>query len=341
MRFRIAILIGVLLAFRAVTGAAEETPLLVHSPTVSKTQLVFAYGGYLWSVPRDGGDARQLTTDGHEGLPVFSPDGKWLAFTGEYDGNVDVFVIPAEGGEPRRLTWHPAVDVSAGWTPDGKRVLFYSGREAYADFDRLYTVPVDGGPADVLPMWRAEEAWFSPDGTRIAYVPNLLWQTSWKRYRGGQTTPIYIVRLSDLALEKVPRENSNDSHPIWFNDTVYFLSDRNGAVTLFAYDTKAKTVKQVVENKGLDFKSLSAGPDALVYEQFGGIYLFDPASGKSKKVSIRIAGDLPATRPHYEKAGDKIKNAAISPTGNASPPRIPTVNSRPAMKASIITSSSN
>ena len=117
MRFRIAILIGVLLAFRAVTGAAEETPLLVHSPTVSKTQLVFAYGGYLWSVPRDGGDARQLTTDGHEGLPVFSPDGKWLAFTGEYDGNVDVFVIPAEGGEPRRLTWHPAVDVSAGWTP--------------------------------------------------------------------------------------------------------------------------------------------------------------------------------------------------------------------------------
>ena len=191
-------------------------------------------------------------------------------------------------------------------------MLFYSGREAYADFDRLYTVPVDGGPADILPMWRGEQAWFSPDGTRIAYVPNLLWQTSWKRYRGGQTTPIYIVRLSDLALEKVPRENSNDSHPIWFNDTVYFLSDRNGAVTLFAYDTKAKTVKQVVENKGLDFKSLSAGPDALVYEQFGGIYLFDPASGKSKKVSIRIAGDLPATRPHYEKVGDKIKNAAIS-----------------------------
>ena len=124
-----------------------------------------------------------------------------------------------------------------------------------------------------------------------------------------------IATLADAHVEKIPRENSNDSHPIWFNDTVYFLSDRNGAVTLFAYDTKAKTVKQVVENKGLDFKSLSAGPDALVYEQFGGIYLFDPASGKSKKVSIRIAGDLPATRPHYEKVGDKIKNAAISPTG--------------------------
>src|SRR2546426_373553 len=315
MRFRIGIQIGLLLAFAAVSGAAEETPLLAHSPTVSKTHVVFAYGGYLWSVPRDGGDARQLTTGGHEGLPVFSPDGKWIAFSGQYDGNLDVFVMPAEGGEPQRLTWHPGADVAVGWTPDGKRVLFYSGREAYADFSRLYTVPAEGGPAQALPMWRGEAAWFSPDGSRIAYVPNEIWQTSWKRYRGGQTTPIYIVRLSDLALEIVPRENSNDRHPVWFGDTVYFLSDRNGAVTLFAYDTKTKAVKQVVENKELDFKSLSAGPDALVYEQFGGIYLFDPASGKSKKVSIRIAGDLPATRPHYEKVGDKIQNAAISPTG--------------------------
>jgi tricorn protease len=315
MRFRMAILIGMLLALAGVTREAEEMPLLAHSPTVSRTQVVFAYGGYLWSVPREGGDARQLTTGGHEGLPVFSPDGKWIAFTAMYDGNADVFVMPAEGGEPRRLTWHPAADIVAGWTPDGKRVLFHSARDAYADFDRLYTVPAEGGAAEVLPMWRGEEAWFSPDAARIAYVPNEIWQTSWKRYRGGQTTPIYIVRLSDLALEKVPRENSNDGHPVWFGDTVYFLSDRNGAVTLFAYDMKAKTVKQVVENKGLDFKSLSAGPDMLVYEQFGGIYLFDPASGKSRKVNIRIAGDLPATRPHFAKAGDKIQNAAISPTG--------------------------
>jgi tricorn protease len=315
MRFRTAILIGVLLCWTGVARAAEETPLLAHSPTLSKTHVVFAYGGYLWSVPRDGGDARQLTTGGHEGLPVFSPDGKWIAFSAMYDGNLDVFVMPAEGGEPRRLTWHPAADVAVGWTPDGKRVLFYSAREAYADFSRLYTVPVEGGTADVLPMWRGEFAWFSPDATRIAYVPNQIWQTSWKRYRGGQTTPIYIVRLSDLALEKVPRENSNDRHPVWFGDSVYFLSDRNGPVTLFAYDTKTKAVKQVVENKGLDFKSLSAGPDALVYEQFGGIYLFDPASGKSKNVGIRLAGDLPATRPHYEKVGEKIQNAAISPSG--------------------------
>ena len=134
MRFRIAILIGLFIAFAGLTRAVEETPLLAHSPTVSKTQVVFSYGGYLWSVPRDGGDARQLTTGGHEGLPVFSPDGKWLAFSGQYDGNIDVFVMPAEGGEPRRLTWHPAADIAVGWTPDGKRVLFHSAREAYADF---------------------------------------------------------------------------------------------------------------------------------------------------------------------------------------------------------------
>ena len=315
MRVRLVTLVGIFLAWGATAFGAEETPLLAHAPTLSKTQVVFAYGGYLWSVPREGGDARQLTTGGHEGRPVFSPDGKWIAFTGQYDGNVDTFVVPAEGGEPKRLTWHPGTDVAVGWTPDGKRVLFYSDREAFADLDRLYTVPVEGGPAEVLPMWRAEDAWFSPDGARIAYVPNIIWQTSWKRYRGGQTTPIYIVRLSDLALEKVPRENSNDRHPVWFGDSVYFLSDRNGPVTLFAYDTKTKTVKQVLENKGLDFKSLSAGPDALVYEQFGGIYLFSPSSGKSSKVDIRISGDLPSTRAHYENVGEMIQNAGISPSG--------------------------
>jgi tricorn protease len=295
--------------------AAEQTPLLAQEPTLSKTTIVFSYGGYLWSVPREGGEARQITTGGHEQFPVFSPDGKWIAFTGQYDGNTDVFVVPAEGGTPKRLTWHPDQDVTVGWTPDSKRVLFLSTREAYADFTRLYTVPVEGGVAEVLPMWRAFEGSYSPDGMQMAYVPNFQWQAAWKRYRGGQTTPIYIVRLSDLTLEKLPRENSNDKNPVWFSDTVYFLSDRNGPVTLFGYDTKSKSVKQVVENTGFDLKTVSAGPDALIYEQFGGIFLFDPQTGKSKKVEIHVNGDLPATRPHFQKVADSIQNAGISPTG--------------------------
>jgi tricorn protease len=319
MRFRISAVLGtVLLAIFAFSGrasAANEAPLLAQSPTMNQSDIVFVYGGYLWSVPRAGGEARQLTTGGHESGPHFSPDGKWIAFTGEYDGNIDAFVMPAEGGEPKRLTWHPGPDVVRGWTPDGKKVLFTSGREAYADFDRLYTVPAEGGVAEVLPMWRGEAASFSPDASRIAYVPNQRWQTSWKRYHGGQTTPIFIVRLGDLQLEKIKRQNSNDDDPVWIGDTIYFRSDRNGAVSIFGYDTKSKDVKQVLDNTGLDVKSLSAGPDALVYEQFGGVYTLDLKSQKPTHVDIRISGDLPATRPHFEKVGDTIRNAAISPTG--------------------------
>src|SRR2546430_704437 len=315
MRARLLVILSLLLLVMAGISAAEETPLLATWPTVNQTSITFSYGGYLWTVPRSGGEARQLTTGGHETTPLYSPDGKWLAFTGQYDGNADVYVIPAEGGEPKRLTWHPGNDTPVGWTPDGNKVLFTSARQSYADFERLYTISVDGGVPEVLPMWRGEAASFAPDGTRIAYVPNLRWQDAWKRYRGGQTTPIYIARLNDLRLEKVPRENSNDDDPVWMGDTIYFLSDRNGPVTLFAYDAKSKTVKQVLENNGFDLKSVNAGPDVLVYEQFGGIYLFNPKTGKSNHVNIQIAADLPATRPHWVKVGDKIQNAGISPSG--------------------------
>jgi tricorn protease len=315
MRFRFSALISCLLLISGAAVAADDAPLLATSPTISRTEIVFGYGGYLWSVPRAGGEARQLTTGGHESNPYFSPDGKWIAFSGQYDGNEDVYVMAAGGGEPRRLTWHPANDGPAGWTPDSERVLFVSLRDAYADVTRMYTVPVEGGVPEALPMWRAFDGSYSPDGASFAYVPNLKWQEAWKRYRGGQTSPIYIVRLSDLHLDKLPRENSNDSNPVWVGDTVYFLSDRNGPVTIFAYDTKTKQVKQVVENRGLDLKSMAAGPDALVYEQFGGVYVVDAKSGKSERIAIHIAGDLPATRPHWEKVPDKIRNAGISPTG--------------------------
>jgi tricorn protease len=315
MRLRFVLWVAVLALFSGSAYAAEDAPLLATEPTINATEIVFVYGGYLWSVPRDGGEARQLTTGGHESAPFFSPDGKEIAFAGEYDGNRDVYVIAAQGGEPKRLTWHPSQDVPVGWTRDGQRILFVSTRDAYADTTRLYTVPAEGGVVEALPMWRAREGSYSQDGSELAYVPNIQWQVAWKRYRGGQTTPVYIVRLRDLDLQKVPRENSNDSQPVWVGDTVYFLSDRNGPVTIFAYDTKTKQVKQVLENKGLDLKSLSAGPDALVYEQFGGIRVYDLKSGQARHVEIHVAGDLPATRGHWEKVADKIENSGISPTG--------------------------
>ncbi|MFN2595815.1 MAG: PDZ domain-containing protein [Pyrinomonadaceae bacterium] len=294
-------------------------PLLLRQPTLSRTQVCFVYGGDLWLVSREGGEARRLTAGaGVEASPYFSPDGTQIAFTGEYDGNVDVYVVPAEGGVPRRLTYHPDPDVTVGWTPDGSRVLFRSSRTSYTFFNRLYTIPPTGG-AEVmteLPLPRAEEGSYSPDGSRIAYVPNEQWQRAWKRYRGGQTTPIWIANLADSSVEKLPRENSNDYDPMWVGQTIYFLSDRNGAVSLFAYDTATKNVRQVVENSGLDLKSASAGPGAIVYEQFGTIYLYDLNSRSSKRLDINVAGDLAEVRPHFLKIEPRrISNAAISPAG--------------------------
>lgn len=290
-------------------------PLMLQDPSLSETAIAFSWGGYIWTVAREGGAARQITTGGHEASPVFSPDGARIAFTGEYDGNVDVFVVPASGGSPRRLTWHPGADQAVSWTRDGREVLFRSGRDAYADFGRLFTVPLEGGHPTPLPMWRAEEGSFSPDGSRIAYVPNMQWQKAWKRYRGGQTTPVQIVRLSDLKLLEVPRKNSNDSNPMWIGDTVYFLSDRNGPVTLFAFDTATSAVREVVRNEGFDVKSASAGPGAIVYEQFGSLHLFDLASGTSRSVEVEVEGDVPASRPHFEKVADEIQVGALSPKG--------------------------
>ncbi|WP_332767716.1 S41 family peptidase [Phenylobacterium sp.] len=317
MRLRAGFLTAVLAVVLAGGAAARDRSPLAQGPTLNRTHIVFTHGGYLWSVPREGGEARQLTKVGDEGRAFFSPDGTQIAFTSRSDWNRDVFVMPAGGGEPRRLTWHPGADFAVGWTPDGKNVLFASGRDAFATFHRLYTVPADGGAQEPLPMWRGESGAFSPDGSRVAYVPNLKWQKEWKRYRGGQTTPIHLIDLKTLKVEKTPRKDSNDSEPVWVGEVVYFLSDRSGPVTLFAYDTRRKTVRQVLANDGLDLKTLSAGPDALVYEQFGDVHLFSPETGRSTKVDIRVPDDLPEARPKTLKLAGAVEDVALSPTGAA------------------------
>ncbi len=299
-------------------AASSDVPLLLRFPTVNKTDIVFNYGGDLWIVSRDGGEARQLTAGvGREALPYFSPDGSMIAFTGEYDGNLDVYVIPATGGVPKRLTYHPADEFVAGWTPDGKKIIFNSWGNSFMHFeDQLYEVSVDGGFPTPVPLPIAEDASFSPDGSHLAYVPHPKWQQAWKRYRGGQTTPIWIADLKDSSIAKVPRENSDDHNPMWIGDTIYFLSDRNGPVSLFAYDTKTKQVSEALQSDGLDFKTASAGPDAIVIEQFGAIKLYDPKTHQAKNINIHIAGDLAAVRPHFAKVEPKrIQNYGISPTG--------------------------
>jgi tricorn protease len=306
-----------LLAFFALAAfAAAQEPLLLQKPTLNKTHIVFVYAGDLWSVPREGGDAVRLTNGtGTETSPAFSPDGTRIAFTGEYDGNVDVFVIPASGGVPKRLTWHPAPDRVMGWTPDGKRILFSSTRTAYSRFDEMFSVPAEGGVEEKLPFPTGSAASMSPDGQSIAYEPIPHAFAMWKRYRGGETTRIWIARLSDSAAVSVPRTNSNDFNPMWAGDRVYFLSDRNGPATLFYYDTKTKAVREAFPNHGLDLKSASLGPDAIVYEQFGGIFLYDLKSGKTKPVPIRVQGDFPELRTKFVNVGRRLGSAAVSPNG--------------------------
>ena len=307
-----------ILAFFAILtlAAAADEPLLLQKPTLSKTHIVFVYAGDLWSVPREGGDAVRLTSGaGTETDPAFSPDGTRIAFTGEYDGNIDVFVVPASGGVPKRLTWHPAVDRVLGWTPDGKRIIFGSSRTSYSRFDEMFTVPAEGGVEEKLPLPSGYQASMSADGQSIAYEPTGKAFTMWKKYRGGQTARIWLAKLSDSSITKVPRTNSNDFSPMWAGDHVYFLSDRNGPVTLFSYDTKTKAVKEAVPNQGLDFKSATLGPDAIVYEQFGGISLYDLKTGKTKPVAIRVQGDLPALRTKLVDVSKRLTSPAISPNG--------------------------
>ena len=301
-----------LLAFAAAASAADA-PLLLQKPTLSKTHIVFAYAGDLWSVSRDGGDAVRLTSGtGTETDPVFSPDGTKVAFTGEYDGNVDVFVVPASGGVPKRLTWHPAPDRVLGWMPDGKHIIFTSSRTAYSRFSEMFTVPAEGGVEERLPFPCGYEASMSPDGQSIAYEPIGKAFTMWKKYRGGQTSRIWLAKLSDSSIVQVPRTNSNDFNPMWAGDRVYFLSDREGPAALFYYDTKTKAVKNAVPNQGLDVKSASLGLDSIVYEQFGGISLYDLKSGKTKPVPIRVQGDFPELRSKLVNVGRRLGSPSFS-----------------------------
>jgi len=316
IRSKISLTVLILAMASGFALAQSEKPLLLQQPSLSRSQIVFAFAGDLWTVGRGGGSASRLTTGvGIEKDPVFSPDGTLVAFSGQYDGNTDVFVIPAAGGIPRRLTYHPGADEAVGWTPDGKRVIFRSTRDSFSPVPRLFTVSVDGGFPEELPLPSGVQASYSPDGTRLAYVPTMQWQKAWKRYRGGQTTPIWIVDLSNLKVEKIPRSNSNDSDPLWIGDKIYFLSDRKGPVALFMYDTKAKSVSEVLPNNGLDFKSASAGPGGIVVEQFGALHLFDLATGTARRLSVTLNGDLPEVRPHYVKVGRRIAAANISPNG--------------------------
>lgn len=297
--------------------AQDADTRLVRQPDASSSHLVFGYANDLWISSINGGDARRLTSyQGTESNPFFSPDGNWIAFTGQYDGNTDVFVVAAKGGEPQRLTWHPGDDEARGWTPDGESVIFASGRSgAPVPYDKFWSISTKGGMPTPLPIPRVYNGHFSPDGNFFAYQQINLNDDEWRNYRGGQTNPIWVMNMDDHSITKLPWDGSNDQDPVWIGDTIYFLSDRDYTMNIYGYNTDTEELNQVTEYSDFDVKALNAGGGVLVYENAGYIHKYDPATGESRKTSVQVDGDFPWSRPHWEEVGNQITNAELSPSG--------------------------
>src|SRR5215211_5518484 len=302
----------------AQNGHGGQTTRLLRTPTVSSTQIGFAYANNIWVVPRAGGSARRLTSfQGQTGNPHFSPDGRWIAFSGEYAGNFDVYIVASDGGEPKRLTWHPGADIVEGWTPDGKSILFSSNRGSWAPSGapRFYTVPAEGGVEEPMALPRAYQGKISADGTRIAYRMNNSWDEERRNYRGGQNRPIWIVDLKTYDLVSPPWTDSKDINPVWVDDSVFFISDRDGVANVWEYQTKTKKLAQITKFTDFDVKSMDSGAGTIVFEQAGYVHELDPKSGKSRIVNIVAAGDFPWMMPNWEDVSNRLTNMALSLTG--------------------------
>jgi tricorn protease len=301
----------------ALPSWAQESRLL-RNPAISEANVAFVYANDIWLSSRTGAETRHLTTfDGAEREPHFSPDGRMVAFSGQYDGNTDVYVVRIEGGEPRRLTWHPGADMVRGWSNDGKRIYFVSGRTSvpYQSDARFWSVSLEGGAPEVLPLPRVVNGKYSPDGTRMVYEMVNPWESEFRNYRGGQNNPIRIIDLKTLDVEELPWEGSGDHHPVWVGNTIYFLSDRDYASNVWAYDLQSRTLEQKTFFSEFDSKNLEAGAGFLIFENGGYLYVMNTEGGEPEKLSITVRGDFPWARPHWEDVSKMIINRAISPKG--------------------------
>ncbi|MYN66546.1 MAG: protease [Acidobacteria bacterium] len=317
---------GRLTAFLAfLCTAAVATPSAVQAqgtrflrqPDVSSSHVVFVHANDLWIVGRAGGNAVRLTSsEGAETDPAFSADGRWIAFSGQYGGNTDVYVMPAAGGQPERLTWHPASDVVQGWTPEGA-VLFQSGRDALpTKLSKFYTVPRSGGLPAPLPLPQAYLGEMSADGGHIAYQETVYYDPEWRNYRGGQAQPVSIVSTSTWERATAPWEGERHMHPVWMDGLVYYLSERDWAGNVWSFDPRTGAERQLTRHADFDVKSLGAGAGVVVYEQAGYLHELDPASGCTRKLEIHVAGDMNWSRPRWEEVPPtRFQNIGLSPTG--------------------------
>ena len=316
---RLLILLMATILLPGMTAASQDEARLMHFPDIHKDLVVFAYAGDLWTVSAEGGTARRLTSHpGMERYPKFSPCGKWIAFTGEYDGNSDIFVIPAQGGEPRRVTWHPGVDQLLDWYPDGKSLLFRSRRTSFWNrFNRLFRIPVEGGFARPLPLPTGELSSLNDDATRIAYNRMGREFRTWKRYRGGMTPSIWIYDFAANNIEAITKRDANDMFPMWRGNRIFYVSDRtpDKVMNLFVYDTEKKDHRQLTHYADYDVQWPESGPGSIIYEQGGRLHVWNIESESSRVLRVKVPGENLLTRPHIAKVADYIHAAGISPSG--------------------------
>ena len=300
-------------------ASAEIDARMFRYPAVSADRIAFVYAGDIWIVARKGGTAVRLSSPlGEETFPRFSPDGTRIAYSAAYDGNTDVYVVPVAGGEPVRLTYHPMADRVVGWTPDGKRVLFVSGRESGRQrYSQFYTVGLDGGLPEKLPVPYGEFGAYSGDGKQFVYMPMSQDFRNWKRYRGGWAPDLWLFDLKTFAARNITKDPGNDAQPMWHGNTVYFLSDRaaNQRNNIWAYNVPSGKVRQITQFNDFDITFPSIGPDAIVFQAGGRLYLMDLASEKATEVPVHVVTDETTLRPRTAKVEALINAASASPTG--------------------------
>jgi tricorn protease len=299
------------------TSFSQGTRLL-RQPTLSNSDVVFVYAADLWKAPLNGGNAIRLTSDeGYETNPHFSKDGKWIAFTAEYDGNTDVYVVSINGGEPKRLTYHPSGDIVQGWTPDGK-ILFRSSREGRpTQTNKFYTISTKGGMPEAFKLPRAAYGEISKDNKYIAYTPITSWDAEWRNYRGGQAMPIWILNLKTNKLVKTPqKDGERHVNPVWYKSDVYYISERDYTANIWSYNLKTKEEKQITFHKKFDIKNIDANKNGIVYEQGGYLHLLNPETKKTTQIIINVKGDLNYSRTRWMNvSGRNLTNPNVSPKG--------------------------
>lgn len=321
-RVRSVLFTGMLAWFSVAENGWSQDPQntrMMEHPAVSSKHIAFSYDGDLWVAERSGANPRRLTS--HEGIettPRFSPDGQTIAFTGEYDGNIDVYTVSIQGGPPKRITYHPDPDQVDGFTPDGSAILFSSSRNVFTSrYRQLFTVPVAGGFETQLPIPNGLRGSYSSDGKKIAYVPIPERFQQWKNYRGGTVARVWIYDVQDHSIQMVPQPEGrcNDTNPIFVGSKVYFRSDRNGEFNLFSFDPSNNEVKQLTNFGDFPINNLSGSSDSIIFEQAGYLHLFDPQANTSTQLKIGIATDAIETRERFATGLSWIRNGSISPSG--------------------------